>query len=318
MRAWAVQISDLHIGRNFRGGGYVPRATAHSPKALNALSNFLSKFHGWYQNDKKVLIASGDLTSNGDPAEFTFYDSVMNRGVQSTPLVMNEPVKKDFTQTLEIPGNHDYWNGWVLPNPTLAPIRSAHFGPLPWSVQISLGNQLIAFHGLCSTSGCTAVQQVLARGAFTASDLTHVEAEVNRINRTAAATPDPYRVITPRHILVLHHSPEDISMAAHSLTGTARQQLEQLYLRCKFAGMVSGHVHERCVWPTALSGGLLPTEVRSGTTLQSYYVGWSGPRDLLVHEFANDSGFEWHMTPWQLANGGRSFIEQVSERQRIV
>jgi len=303
--AWAVHISDLHLGGTIKGGGVVPKATAHDPKALEALSNFLWKFHDKHDGEPRALIVSGDVSANGGDAELALYHTLMNRGFMVNPQLSFEPLIDGFGAVLQIPGNHDFWNGSPLPNPKLNPVRKDHFADTPWRAELLFGQRRVVFHGLCSSSGCTAFQQVLAFGAFAAADLN----DATRSVRDASAL----NLGAPFHVLVLHHSPADRSMLSHSLTAKARTELQNLChasgnARHQIQGILSGHRHSWLIeprfQPTASSLGL-PAEVRCGTTLQapSPLMLTSRPRSFYVHEFTETphGSVAWHATRYDFS-----------------
>jgi hypothetical protein len=225
MRAWAVHISDLHIGDQIKGGGAIPKATAHDLAALRALGNFFIRFHSLHRKEPTALIVSGDVSANGGIGELALYRTLVERGFSLDRWDAIERFCEHFDALLDVPGNHDFWNGLLLPNPNLnVAMRQHHFPGTPWSISLPLQQRRVVFHGLCSSSGCTPGQQLLAFGAFTVRDLAVVGASVR-----AQSMP---RLPSPFHLLVLHHSPAEQSPLSHRLVPNARGELEALCGGC--------------------------------------------------------------------------------------
>jgi hypothetical protein len=309
---WAVHISDIHVGAKASGGGWVPRATAHDLRVLEALANFLIEFHRKHGDSPRTLIVSGDLSSNGGPDELALYKTLMRRGFVLDEFVELEPLVEGFGSVLEIPGNHDYWNGWKVPRPALNQlVRARYFPPTPWTATLDVGRHVVAFHGVCSTSGANWRQQALAVGDFELADLNAVGASVARVNRAAQAAHT-----SPFHVLVLHHSPQESSTVLHGLTAQARTHLATICARHNLQGMLTGHRHTRIIHRAPRNQNL-PVEVRSATTLQAPLPGLSQDRELFVHEFAEkgDGTLGWYATPWTF--DGKMFVEEVRARATI-
>lgn len=305
MAAYAIHISDLHIGSDIRGGGVfpyapggiIPKATGHDERALEALANFLITFHEQHEDDVKALIVSGDVSSNGAETELALYKTLLELGFVKDNYVTLAPLKQGFQSVLDLPGNHDLWNGLVVPNPVLnKSVRARFFDQSPWNAELICGGYRIAFHGLCSTSGCTWQQQLLAFGAFAPNDLNDTTAAVQACAAQGS-------LLTLLQILVMHHSAADRSAVSHSLTPRAHQSLAALYQNHPhLRGMMTGHRHQ---WLLDTTRGPW-TEVRCGTTLQSPLPGCTHDRSLIVHEFVEDGhGLDWWITPWLY--GGSQF-----------
>lgn len=296
MAAYAIHISDLHVGAHIDGGGIlpfapggiVPRATGHDVRALEALDNFLITFHRQHPLDEKLLVVSGDVSSNGAAAELALYKTLLRLGFVRDNWLIFRPLSRDFRAVVELPGNHDFWEGFLVPNPMLnATLRTNLFDPLPARQALAFGRHRVVFHALCSTSGCTWQEQLLAFGAFLPSDVDATRESIEEYNRTLVGGTEAH------HMVVLHHSPMDRSRHSHRLTDGARQQLDALCHR-RVTGLLTGHRHR---W--RLDRQNTPKEVRCGTTLQAPLPTTNQERSLVVHEFDEVAGkFTWCMTPW--------------------
>jgi hypothetical protein len=298
--AWIVHISDLHVGGRLSGGGLLPKVMGHERRALEALSTFLRVFHRSHAGEDCALVVSGDVTAKGSPDELSFYETLVHRGVAINDFTTIGPLRERFTAFLEIPGNHDYWSGAPLPSPVLNPdLRSNHFSTVPWSVAVETDNHVVGLHGLCSTSGASPAEQVLAVGALSPIDRGSVGAMVGAARTRALALLPPKRSV---HLLVTHHSPSDGTPLLKGWNGRSRLDLESVCAAHRIRGLLTGHAHTRRLDDRADPTRTLPPEARCATTLQDGWLIGSKPiRELLVHElYEREDGqsLGWRVVPW--------------------
>jgi hypothetical protein len=272
---WAVHISDVHFGDRVSGGGLfggnVPKASGHNLNALKMLSVFLQKFIATHRDDTKVLIVSGDVTALGHPNEFAVYRTMMELGLVIDANLVLPPLASGFDHVVELPGNHDYWDGIPL-NPFVSPAARSTFFPTPSKppvVRIDTNNQL-AFHTLCSTSGADPSEQFLAVGAYEQADVDALRAEMHAIARKTLST---------YHFVVTHHTPSHGTPLLHGIADRARGKLTTL---CRDVhGILTGHAHKKNVEGRKA----LPPEVRSASTLQASVPQGAAQNGFFVHRF---------------------------------
>ena len=236
MAVYAVHISDLHIGRDLSGSvaaqgaqRLVPLAAGHDPVALNALSVFLTAFHTAHPHDNTVLIISGDVSANGDKSELALYKTLLHLGFVKNNWKTLLPLRNGFRQVLEVPGNHDVWDGVTHPSPAALrqarldffSVWTAHGPQLQSLLEVPMGQHRIVFHALCSTSGCTPGEQMLGLGAFAPNDVADLEQAVRRYD-------NQHRPAFAHHFIVLHHSRADQTPRHHRLTDQAKAILQRL------------------------------------------------------------------------------------------
>jgi len=284
-----VHISDLHIGGSIAGGGRVPRANGHDRRLLEGLLIALTNLRRARAID--ALVITGDVTARGGPDEFALYHTIRNRGLESDSSTSFAPLTHGVPGIVEVPGNHDYWNGVVL-NPWInAAVRRRHFQTDCEHLLLSTDRYLICLHGACSTSGATRREQFCAVGAFADADRVATEAGI------AADTAWSANIgLEPFHLFVTHHSAASGSDVVNGFADRALTWLQGLLAPVQ--GFLTGHTHTPVVNPR----GIVPVEVRCATTTQAWQtLPWSHwpSREFLVHEFADGlARLEWSITPW--------------------
>jgi hypothetical protein len=182
----AVHISDIHFGSKISGQGVVPRATGHDLRVLEALYVALGRLFQSEPNESFCLLISGDVTATGESAEFSMYRTLLLLGFQLDAYSSFEALAEGFQSVLDIPGNHDYWNGWLLNSRLNHNLRTRYFSAEPWALAMTVGSYEVIFHGLCSTAGASALQQMTAVGEFHVDDRNRLLASISSFNVSAA------------------------------------------------------------------------------------------------------------------------------------
>lgn len=309
-KAWVVHISDIHLGERIEGGHLlknkvVPGLGAHDPRALLALGNFLRDFKN--DPDKagqpRALVISGDVTAAGSVSELSFYKTLRKRGIDVDDYLSIDALDDGY-RVLDMPGNHDFWQGIPANGELNKSLRDLHFTG-PRALTLTVGRTVLAFHTLCSTSDATHREQIMAVGAYSPKDLSQVKASIKKVHEQARG-----RGV---HYIVTHHSLDAGTEFFHGVRESSRQDLATLCKELdtiKVQGLLTGHTH-RCL----LAGepprkeAHLPPEIRCASTLQNH-----APRELLVHEFVETMDdrtghprLGWTVHVWKF-NGRTRFV----------
>jgi 3',5'-cyclic AMP phosphodiesterase CpdA len=295
-----VHYSDAHIGRTLQGSGVIWQTTGHDVRALEAFSNSLDQIRR-RPAAGRLMIHSGDASATGDIRELDLYMTLRENGTVLHGVKNVLPFRTGFADLLDIPGNHDFWNGSLLPNPVInRSARTSYWpGAKPWTLYVAVGRFIVFFHGLCSTSGATRVQQVLAVGDYRQADLDDLAFRVNEADHIAKRHDS--RAV---HVLVTHHSPSAGSRRKSGLGMNARATLQALCAQYQIAAVLSGHSHE---YGLVHQAGF-PVEARAATTLQKNAWPQRQQRHFWLHRLREDGEtLIWTATPWVFEN--RKFRE---------
>ena len=268
-RAMVIHMSDVHIHRTLPGGGAVWHTNGHDVRAVEAFSRARRRIVN-LNAGKNVLVVSGDVSARGDNAELWMYQQFRDQGTSLPGRIQAGPFRDGCHDALDIPGNHDFWDGTVIPNPTLnTRVRGTFFNG-PRSVEVRLGRGVRGLPGLCSTSGATPNEQFWAVGAFDGMDLADLRGRVARTDQSATSLG-----LKCAHLLVTHHSPSSGKPFLKGLARHAALDLQNICLTLKIAGLLTGHSHK---WGLQHQAAL-PAEARSGTTLQGdTWIPWKRNR----------------------------------------
>jgi hypothetical protein len=244
LSAVVVQLSDVHIGSRLQGGGVVPRAQGHDERALKALPHALQSIVR-SELGEKGLVITGDASATGDNSELAMYRTIVDLGFIVDAHLSLRALRDGFDFFLDIPGNHDYWRGIVLLNPVVtAGPRQQFFAPEPWTFNLRLGRTLVAIHGLCSTSGCGATQQLLAVGACRPQDAANIDEHVKNANELAKMNG-----LSVHHILATHQVVGTGTLDVAQQWGASRQRASaspRTYLgKCSLRDQDDLHVWRR-------------------------------------------------------------------------
>ena len=301
---WVVHISDLHVGASMSGGGLVPKATGHDLFVLEAFSAKLAEIQTLYGGGPSLII-SGDVSARGARDELCLYRTIRDLGFKRDAHRQLPPLIEGFEHVLDLPGNHDYWNGVVL-NPFVSlTTRARYFDSEPWHAEISVGSAFVTFHGICSTSDALPQEQALAVGAFRKADLDALERSIDASRKRAGA-------LRPYPIVVTHHSPSDGGPKARGIRTSALSDLDRLCSSKGVVGILSGHAHSFSVVRKR------PPEVRCGTTFQANWALGRQKRMFILHEFRDTGhGLEWHVVPWYF-DGAKDFIEVAAMSEQVL
>jgi hypothetical protein len=302
-----IQISDLHVGSQISGGGSMPRATGHDARVLEALQTALGTILQKKDYDH-ALIVSGDVSAKGASDELRMYLTLRNLGFARDAHLNLPPLVEDFEGTIDIPGNHDYWNG-ILLNGLVNRTARIYFSQPPWKVSLKTNLFVVTIHGLCSTIAASLRQQVCAVGEYDPKEMNEVGASITAIDKDVT-----HRRLASMQFLVTHHSPSYGNSISYGFSPGAMAQLQSFCAQNQIRGLMTGHVHTRHIQPQ----GALPLEVRCGTTTQAAVFLKHNVCDFFYHEFrdSNPPGFlDWEITPWQFS--GRRFVEISRETQKI-
>ncbi len=290
-KVWLVHISDLHLKKNLPGLGAL--LSGHDQRVLITLSTFLRVFVATHPEGQKVLVMSGDATSTGDMTELALYRQVIDAGLSLGPIQM-PPLCEGFDHVVELPGNHDYWDGSVI-GPSLAPasVVAPYFPQHRRSAVLDFDHgQELALHSICSTAGASWSQQVGAVGEYRKSD----------VDALIAAMRAPTKAKRTYHIIVTHHSASHGSTWFQGMSHVAKRHLESVKAQFRhLVGMLSGHAH----WIKVTQQPNLPIEARSGTTLQQVPVPPKKRKNtFLVHELTNHgTSIKWSAIEYDFASG---------------
>jgi 3',5'-cyclic AMP phosphodiesterase CpdA len=267
-----VHISDMHLGASISGHGGLrifPAATAHDEDALNALYPAISKIFASEQYPLGLVI-SGDVSAWGSAAELRMYLTLRDLGYPRHRLLALPPLIKDFDTVLDIPGNHDYWDGNVLLHPWVNQATRGFFPRQPWHLELRTTGHLVSISGVCSTFAASGNEQLSAVGRFQGVDLRLLESSL------ASADADAQREkLKSFKLIVTHHSPSYGSDTVNGLSTESIADLSQLCLAKDVKGLLTGHVHasgvagKRSLPPPK---NLLPVETRCGTTTQGDWL----------------------------------------------
>jgi hypothetical protein len=313
-RAVLLHLSDVHVYDTLMGGGAVWHTNGHDIRAVEAFSRARRSIVN-ATAAKCFLIVSGDVSARGDRAELFLYQQFRDNGASLPGRLMARPFREGCHDLLDIPGNHDFWNGTPLPNPVLnRGVRNAFFGG-PKSLIIQLKQWVVGIHGLCSTSGATANEQFWAVGAFDPLDLAILNGQVTRVDMKAARLG-----LKPAHFLVTHHSPSSGKPRLKGFAPQAAVALEDACNRLGIKGILTGHSHKWGLVPR----GALPPEARSGTTIQGdTWIPWPKrqERAFLMHELVEvGERLRWCVTPWVQVDDpfqGYFFDCKTASKQRL-
>jgi UDP-2,3-diacylglucosamine pyrophosphatase LpxH len=301
-----IQISDLHIGSRISGGGVIPRATAHDERVFEALQASLSTILQKRPRKDHALIVSGDVSAKGASDELRMYVTLRNLGFARDAYLTLPPLVKHFAGVIDIPGNHDYWNG-IVGNGFVNRAARIFFGSRPWAVSLKTNVYIVTVHGLCSTIAASVLQQVGAVGAYDAKEMSDLDAAIMATSQAASS-----RRLASRQLIVTHHSPSYGNAVSYGISSAAMTSLQNFCTRNRISGLLTGHVHTRHIEPPKT----LPVEARCGTTTQAAVFLKHNVCDFLYHEFRDSQPpglLEWEITPWQFA--GKRFVPISRETQ---
>jgi len=305
-----IHITDLHLG-----AGLLPRAQGHDPRILERFFEFV---HRHPADDRpKWLIVTGDITARGSESDLQMYLTYRDVGYAPDATGLRyDPLRAKFDTLIDLPGNHDYWNG-ILLNPKLNPRVQRQYFPDASTTTWETGRHLIAVHRLCSTRGASGKEQFAAVGAFRQDDLQHTADAIDAVNVDAQQAN-----LAPFHLIATHHSPAYGSPNSQGLSWKALLDLARLVRRGPVSGILSGHVHTRTI-VHAGAGGPACAEVRCASTMQIDTANWTArwnpppPREFLVHEVDDDMPGPptWSVTAW--AWTGNTFVADPAGPQRV-
>lgn len=304
-----VQYSDPHIGSRIQGGGFIWKTTGHDLNVLEAFSDALGKIRRM-RADRRVLVHSGDASARGASEQLDLYLKLRETGEQvhgnGKPILKLPRFRAGFGQFVDIPGNHDFWNGKIL-NPILnRQARSSYWPPSSsWSQRVPLAAFELVIHGVCSTSGASARQQVCAVGDFDTPDLHDLE---RRIKAMTGGTR-----LRQVHVIVTHHSPSVGNGRMHGLAPGGIQLLEDLCVRHGVAVLLTGHDHSYDI----VNFANRPVEVRSSTAVQLNRWPQTQIRQFWLHHICDDgTQMTWTAVPWLYET--RKFVPTGSDRAVVV
>jgi hypothetical protein len=244
-----------------------------------------------------ALAISGDATAAGSETQLSSYLTIRDLGLQRDAHVRFQPLSRPFQRTIDIPGNHDFWDGmllWPFMNPA---VRGAYFDRAPEPFRESTGRHLIALYGLCSTSGATPWQQSLAIGAFHQPDLDWIGAQITATREEATR-----RSLRPFHIVMIHHSPAHGNPHFRGISTGARSELQALGVNA----LITGHAHTTALAIQSPPG--FPREVRCATTTRKAALSVRN-REFLVHTLSDLStgALDWRVQRW-VFDGSSAFV----------
>jgi hypothetical protein len=254
------------------------------------------------------------MTESGTASQLALYRTIRDVGFKLDAFVSFNALTTTLSRIVEIPGNHDYWNGVIMNlNGRLnKSIRTDHFDLASSYATLSTARYLVGVYGLCSTSGATPSEQIRAVGSFDPEDLGLVKARI-AATRERAANADKI----PFHLLAIHHSPSAGNPLCRGLSDRALRDLEQFP---DVAGLLTGHAHStrlpdpRPVIFNAGDGRHALLEVRCATTTKVALPLCPRPCEFLVHELRDgpSDSLEWFTTRWIFV--GARFERQQPEQ----
>ncbi len=281
------------------------QATGHEMGVLEAFSNALGRIRRM-PADHRILVHTGDASAHGHEEQLQLYQTMRDCGLRlhghdPVGMVMLPAFRAGFQHVLDIPGNHDLWNGIIL-NPIVHHDARATYWPTIDSIRVRMHTFEVVLHGLCSTSGARAWQQFFAVGRYSPQDLEALRARV-------AATGNLPAGMTQIHVLATHHSPSVGSGRAHGIGAGARQDLQALCVQYNISVLLTGHDHSY----TVINDPSLPVEVRASTVMQQNVWPQRQVRQFWLHRIrVKDRTLTWSAKPWRYEN--RRFVEIDRER----
>ncbi len=282
MSTWLLHISDLHLGESLAGGGLVPGLAAHGFRALEALMTSIPRVI--VRPGARVLVVSGDVSASGTGPQLAMYRTLLELGFVRDAFVRFPPLRRVGERVVEVPGNHDYWNGWAM-NPFFNKgLREEWFDEGSRRAVVPTGRYLVGLYSLCSTCGTTGREQMFAVGAFEDAELQSVRAQMARIRDQAGS-----EGLRSFDLLVTHHSPSHGYAFFRGMADRARAALEALE---GLVGIMNGHAHSTRIGGV---GGSSKREARCGSTTRGRAC------EFLVHELRDEEGKEeiqWFVTRW--------------------
>ena len=289
MELLLVHYSDPHIGGTLKGKGFIPKATGHDQGALEAFSDALGRIRR-RSATARGMVHSGDASARGAASQLDLYKTLRDSGAV-LGLLRLPRFRAGFNHLIDIPGNHDLWNG-ILFNLNGA-ARVVHWPPGPqWLQRIQLRHFEIVLHGICSTTGASSRQQAFAVGDFAPLDLADLEGQITATSRKPA--------MEQVHVIVTHHSPSVGNGLLHGLSSNAANALRSICQKHKVAVVLTGHDHTFAV--TAATS-FPAVEVRCSTTLQHNVRGQNQIRQFWTHSIQDDgTRLTWSATPWLYEN----------------
>lgn len=284
-----IHISDLHLGF---GGSSIPGAQNHEARVLWDLLITLAEIRET-KTFPYYLVISGDATSSGAVNEFEYYTMLRDRGLMWDNGRQFEALRSGMSGLLDIPGNHDYWNGQLV-NPNINPSARSYFSPPPWILNVQLGGFSINFHGICSAFGAAGPNQRWAVGQFDRNEFSGLTSQI-----AAADAAGKQRGFTPIDFIITHHSPRFCDGAGNTdLDPASHQDLVNLCAaNANIKGLLTGHVHAYRIGNRSGDG----LEARCSTTTQMHTFLNHPHRGFLQHEFSEtkQGRLNWTITPWE-------------------
>lgn len=325
-----LHVSDLHVGHvpwwvgtsaplapgAVRKKTWWPSKRGHDERVAESLAAHWLTLRRVAQRDGDLarIVATGDLSRTGDDAELgcaarflhaTWTDRDTRTGKSFPPgdrlfgLGAGLDAQAD-PEAFTVPGNHDYWRGWLM-NPSVDDsVLAPHFWPLPWVYRfVDPQDERLEVHlcGLDTLSGLggLSLRQFFAKGAI-ARD--HLELAVLRLDDARSAARDRGRLaeldVRVLRVVAMHHRIDDL----------ADERWFERWLNDHTIGaLLCGHSHEAGV---ATAPGTATLQAICGTSMQS----GSGTRlpgleenHLFVHALSLPAGrvplASWHCTSWR-------------------
>jgi hypothetical protein len=315
-----VHISDLHINDNLHNNSFPYGSPAgyygHDTILVQALLNSFQdvrKLTGLLSHEPLRLVVSGDQTSAGIWQEFTNAHTVLGRVVPTAGMgflpasaLTGGPLFPPFAPLIQVPGNHDQWDGHRLRMYRFNPFLTGNvFERFPWRRIWTSGTLEVDVWGLDSNAGTDPLPfgnwNILAIGSL---DPNHL----NDIRNALAGQPHPPADKALVRVLVVHHSPSYSGSTLH-LHQNSLTSLLQLVANCKFQVLLTGHIHSfDRDHNLPVPGGGSVWELRSASTLQGPATRRNPKPGFLVHKIWADDQLAAHWHTWRYVYAFPKFI----------
>lgn len=266
------------------------------------------------KSDEAVsLVVTGDVSRSGTEAEFRIARAYLH-GERRTNTLERWGIESNG-KPLEIPGNHDHWDGVMFAgssftafqrafNPAILaidPNESAYFESHPWPRTLEGVDLAIEFYGIDTQSGFgPSESNLLARGAISGGHLT----DLDRLLGETGTRED--KVIV--RALMAHHPLEADAFGAGMLDTTSMRSLERRLLDHRFDAVLVGHQHRFRARRIHLPDGAITRpilEICAPSALQASSE--DGVHGFVAHEVRYDSDSQiltwaWHPWLWDATN----------------
>src|ERR1700736_929766 len=282
-----AHISDLHFDGRILNDRFVgiPHRLGHDKVLafglMTALEDVLIDCQA--EGQPLRLVASGDLTRQGEDSEFAVAHSLLLSQVrlQLDPTdLLGYAISADHFSS--VPGNHDQY-GASGPMPGHNPaVRGVHFEDTPWHRRITEGQLTLDLFGVDTNSGhLPAGWNLGAWGDISQYEFNQLEQHLNH-SRASQVTEHTVRALVMD--LRLSSLGGRVPTFVGALFPGCRRRIVQICAEYEISAVLTGHTH-------SLLSKRLTARKRDGNTHSFYEL--RSPRTLVAHRNASN-GFLAH------------------------